>query len=339
MMHQVIRMKAFKPGTFLGACVLLLAGCAEPHAGRALVRPSPAATETYVRGVYACKAGKQDDAIRELQATLSENPQLIMPRMLLGGIYKAKNDYRAAAEQYEKLVQLDPYFADNHYNLGVSYQMLQRLREAEKSYLAALKLEPANFGSNMNLGLVYLALGDIDKAVAHTEAAVRLDPKSAEARSNLAAALDAKGDYPRAEQAYRKSLELAPFQAGTLINYANNLLAQRKPAQALAVLEEARKLEDTAYLHKRTGDALAMDGKLVEALAQYEASLAKNARYYAAMNETANVLIQQYRAEMELDEAKRDHALALWQKSLQIQPNQPSVKAALQEWEKKMFSK
>jgi superkiller protein 3 len=321
------------------ATIAMAAGCTPlPPATPRVAPPAKAVAETYVRGVYAYQSGNHDAALADLQAAIAANPQLIMPRMLLGAIFKQRSDYRAAAEQYEKLVQLDPYFAENHYNLGVSYQMIQRLRDAEKSYLNALKLEPANFGANMNLGLVYLTLGEVDKAVQYTELAARLQPQSAEAMANLGAALDAKGDYPRAEQAYRKSLELAPYQSGTLLNYANNLLAQRKAAPALAVLEQAEKIEATAYVMKRKGDALAMDGKLAEALGQYEASLTKNAKYYAAMNETANVLIQQYKAEMELDETKRDRALALWHESLQLQPNQPSVKAALQEWEKKMFS-
>lgn len=318
---------------------MVIVGCTQDTAA-----PAPSAhqaVETYARGVSAYKSGNRDDAIRSLQQAIQQNPQVIMPRVMLGGLQKDAGNYQAAAEQYQTLTQLDPYCVDHHLNLGISYQMIQRLRDAEKSYLAALRLDPKNFGANMYLGLVYVALGEPEKAVHYTDVAARLDPKSAQAYSSLAAALDARGDYPLAESAYRKSLELAPYEAGTLLNYASNLLAQRKPQPAIAVLTQAQKLQDTPYTHKRIGDALAMDNKLPEAIAEYENAIQKNPKYYAAMNECAQVLIQQYRAGMELDVPKRDRALALWQKSLEISPNQPQsakVKAALQEWERRMFS-
>lgn len=332
--HRVRRMLVV-----LLACapVVAFVGCAQEAGVRTPSRHQ--AVETYVRGVYAYQTGKKDDAIRELQEAIKGNPQLIMPRILLGGLQKDRNDYQAAAEQYEALVRLDPYFAGHSYNLGVSYQMLQRLRDAEKSYQAAIRLDPKNFGAHMNLGLVYLALGDADKAVKYTDIAARMNPTSAEAFANLAAALDARGDYVLAESAYHKSLEAAPFQAGTLLNYANNLLAQRKPREAIAVLDQAMKIEETPYVHKRKGDAMAMANKLPEALGEYDIAVKKSPKYYAAMNECATVLIQQYKAGMELDMPTRDRAIALWQKSIEINPDQPGVKAALQEWEKRMFSK
>ncbi len=320
-----------------GLPTLGLVGCA--HRAGTGAPSKRQAVETYVRGVYAYQSGKKDDAIRELQDAIKANPQLIMPRILLGGLEKDRNDYQAAADQYEALVRLDPYFAGHEYNLGVSYQMLQRLHDAEKSYQAAIRLDPKNFGAHMNLGLVYMALGDADNAVKYTDAAAKLNPTSAEAFANLAAALDARGDYVLAEWAYHKSLEAAPFQAGTLLNYANNLMAQHKPREAIAVLDQAMKIEQTPYALKRKGDALAMQNNLPEAIAEYQLALEKNPKYYGAMNECATVLIQQYKAGMELDVPTRDRALALWRKSLEINPDQPGVKAALQEWEKRMFSK
>ncbi len=325
----------------LPAGILLAAGAAGCTAHRSSTPPvSPkTAFEAYVQGVYAYRGGDEDKAADTLGKAIRQNPQLIMPRVLLGRLEKDRGDYAAAAEQYEVLTRLDPYFVEHYYNLGVSYQMLQRLRDAEKAYQRAVTLSPRNFGANMNLGLVYLALDEADKAVHYTEIAAQLNPASAEAFANLAVALDSRGDHARAEGAYRKSLELAPYQAGTLTNYANNLLQQQKAKQALGVLEEAQKLDDTPYIRRRKGDAMAMLARLDEAVVEYRAALTKNGNYYAAMNECANVLIQQYQAGMELDDTKRDEALALWEKSLAINPNQPRVKSALQDWEKRMFSK
>lgn len=316
------------------AMALWCGGCAQ-EAGRLT---GGGALQTYVQGVYAYESGNPE-AIETLRQAVQENPSLIMPRILLGKIYKDKGDYASAIEYYRSVTELDPHDPEHRYNLGVSYQMIQRLQEAASSYQAALKLNPDDFGSNMNLGLVYLALGDIERAVKFTERATELRPNSAEAQANLAVTLDSAGQYSRAENAYRRSLEMAPVQAGTLVNYANNLLAQQKWQEAVQVLNEALKLENTPYLQKRLGDAYAQGGQLDKAMEQYQAALKANPKYYSALNEQARVLIQQYQAGMELQEPLRDKALALWRQSLEINPDQPTVKATLEQWEKRMFSK
>lgn len=324
----------------LGLSAAFLGGCAseKPEPTTAPVVKGGAFTN-YAQGVTNLKAGKQDQAIESLRYAIQQNPQLIMPRVVLGKIYKDKGDYASAAEYYEALTHLDPLESDNYYNLGVSYQMLQRLQESARNYQTAIRLNPADFGSTMNLGLVYLALGEVDKAVEFTRKATEMQPASAEAQANYAAALDSKGDYPKAEAAYRKSLDLAPGKSGTLINYANNLLAQGKWQEAVEVLTATLKQEDTPYLHKRLGDALALGTKYDQAIAQYKIALKGNPRYYQALNEMGRVIILQYQAGMELDDKKRDEALGFWRQSVDISPSQPKIKALLDQWEKRMFSK
>ena len=82
----------------------------------------------------------------------------------------------------------------------------------------------------------------------HTDAAAKMNPKSAEAFANLAAALDYRGDYVLAESAYHKSLEAAPFQAGTLQNYADNLMAQRLRLRLALVFDEKKEAQEKLAL-------------------------------------------------------------------------------------------
>ena len=323
----------------LAVLALIASGCANGSGRGTSGLNRSGAIETYVKGVYAYQAGQNDQAVEVLKQALQSNPQLIMPRVVLGKIYKDRGDYATAKDYYETLVVMDPYDPRHYYNLGVSYQMLQRLQDAAKSYGNALRLRPNDFGSNMNLGLVYLSLGKVDAAVEYTQRAAQLRPDSAEAQANLAIALDSRGDYVLAERAYRRSIELAPRQAGTLINYGNNLLAQQKWRDAADVFQQTLKLEDTPYLHKRLGDAYALGQQYDDALNQYRVATQRNGKYFSAMNEQARVLLQQYQASMELDEKRREEALALLRQSLDTNPSQPTVKAMLEEWEKRMFSK
>ena len=76
-----------------------------------------------------------------------------------------------------------------------------------------------------------------------------------------------------------------------------------------------------------------------EALKEYNAALKNNRRYYPPMNEMGLVLIEQYRQSLELDEQKKIAAVAIWNPSLEIQPNQPRVQQWIKQWSgKEMFS-
>jgi tetratricopeptide (TPR) repeat protein len=296
--------------------------------------------DKYVRAVQAYNAGDRDRAVANLLAATRANPDLIMARLMLGDLYREGGDYNAAVGQYEQLVKLDPYTWSNFYKLGVSYQFLERLREAMNSYNRALKLNPDDPNTNMNLGLVNLYLGNPDDAVKYCERATLLDPKSASAFSNPGVALDARGDFTRAEAAYRHSLDLDPENTTTLLNLGTNLIAQNKGAEAVDIMERVIKMQDTPLHRKRYGDALAKAGRYDDAVEQYNAALKLDPKYYPAMNEIGWSRIAEFKNNLELDDTKREQALAMWDQSLTINPDQPKITAAKKEWgEKAMFRK
>jgi superkiller protein 3 len=292
----------------------------------------PKGLNSYVKAVQAYQAGDRDKAVQNLVVATRTNPDLIMARLMLGDLYRENGDYTHAVDQYEHLTKLDPYTWSNFYKLGVSYQFLERLREAAKSYSRALTLNPDDPNTNMNLGLVHLYLGDPDEAVKYTERATLLDPKSAAAYSNLGVALDARGEYARAESAYRHSLDIDPDNATTLLNLGTNLIAQNKGTEAVDILERVIKMQDTPLHRKRYGDALAKAGRYPDAVREYQSALKLNPKYYPAMNEIGFSRIAEYKANLELDDAKKDEALAIWAQSLEINPDQPKIVAAKKQW-------
>ena len=315
-----------------------LVGCSSSTS----VGRGPKGIDKYVQAVQAYQTGNKDRAVANLLAATRTNPDLIMARLMLGDLYRESGNYNEAVSQYEHLVKLDPYSWSNFYKLGVTYQFLERLREAASSYQRALKLNPDDSNTNMNLGLVHLYLGDPDEAVKYCERATLLDPKSASAFSNLGVALDARGEFARAEAAYRHSLDLDPDNTTTLLNLGTNLIAQNKGSEAVDIMERVIKTDDTPLHRKRYGDALAKAGRYDEAVKQYEGALTVDPKYYPALNEIGWTRIAEYRQNLELDDTKRTEAVAMWDKSLAINPDQPKIQAAKAEWtqdKSNLFSK
>jgi tetratricopeptide (TPR) repeat protein len=337
----------FAAAAWLGASILYLGGgCAQreqPETAR-----SAAALDSYVQGVLAYQQGNTAKAMTELQEAVSKKGDLVMARSMLGDLYRSRSDYDAAREQYEALSKLDAYSYQNHYRLGLVYQLLDRLQEAAVAYLKAVDLKPTDPASNMSLGTVYLGLAqrgigttpDADlaelreRAVKYAQRAVELDPNNAAAQVNLGVTLDEVKQYARAEAAYRKCLELDANQPTVQLYLGENLLAQKKAREARSVFSELVKVEDTPRNRKRLGDAYAAEGNFADALNQYQAALKMDANYYPALNQIGAAYIAQYEKGLGLDEAKRKAALDAWQQSLSIYRTQPQITALIQKHSK-----
>lgn len=312
--------------------ILLTTGCrrdVEPPRSQA---GGSAAMQRYIDGLRAAQAGRTDDAKAAFVDATEANPNLIMARSYLGDLYREEKDYRNAASQYQALTKLDPYSANNFYRLGVSLQLIPQLQEAAAAYLDALKLEPKEWKANMNLGLVYMSLGRKLDALRYARRAVALNPNDGVVYANLGVTLEANNQSAEAAAAYRRAIELDPKRSATYLNLAANLISQRKPQEAISVMTRAIRQQDSAAARTRYGEALAAAGRHEEALKQFQNALKLNPRFYPAINRIGDDYIRQYRKSFQLDEPKREAAVAQWTRSLRIEPDQPKIQALVRAW-------
>jgi len=317
----------------LGVAALVLGGCKSTPKQQSGAIERPKGIDHYIQAVELQKKGEKEQAISHLIEATRQNPKLIMPRIMLGDMYKDDGKYSDAVAQYERVTKMDPYYSSNWYKLGVGYHFMDRLKDAANSYQKALDLKPTDSRSNMNLGLVYLYTGDKNKALDYAKKATELEPKNAAAWSNLGITLDARGEYAKAEEAYRKSVDLDPDNPASLVNLATNLISQNKAAEAAEIMKRAVSLSNTPALRKRYGDALSKAGRYEEAIVQYQETLKLDAKYYPALNEIGYSRIAEFRKGLELDDSKRLDAVAMWKKSLEVNGNQPKIQASVKEWE------
>lgn len=333
-------MSPYFPLPVVAILLLALVGCAPNRAAGPPPIPRPPAIDTYIDAVRAYDAGDKPRAVETLRQAIAANPKLTMARNLLARIYRDDNQYTQAVDQYEALVRMDQYWFENHFNLALCRQMLNELQSSAQSYLNALRLKPDDAPAHTNLALVYLSLNDLDNAERFARRAGELDPASARAFANLGVVLDARGAFTDAERAYLKSLELDSDQPATLLNYGTNLLMQNKPRPAINTLQRSLALQDSSLGHKRLGDAYFTAREYDAALREYNLALKLNPSYYPAMNQMGLILIAQYKEGLELDEQKRAAAVAIWRRSLEINPTQPRVQEWIRQWtSRELFGK
>ncbi|MDN5928666.1 MAG: tetratricopeptide repeat protein, partial [Hyphomicrobiales bacterium] len=97
-------------------------------------------------GLDLADLGRNDEAIEHLKAVLARDPGDMKAYLALGGVYAAKEDYRSAAELYDKAVTHIPNpTADDwtvYYRRGIAYERLKEWPKAEPNFKEALKLSP-----------------------------------------------------------------------------------------------------------------------------------------------------------------------------------------------------
>ena len=77
-----------------------------------------------------------------------------------GVILRELGNFKEAESSTRKAIQLNPNFADAHYNLGNILKDLGNLKEAELSTRKAIKLNPNFAQAHSNLGIILKELGN-----------------------------------------------------------------------------------------------------------------------------------------------------------------------------------
>ena len=126
----------------------------------------------------------------------------------LGKAYLDKGRYAKAAEEFKKLIEIDPTFAGAYNNLAVIYiDHIKDYKLARKYIEASLALFPDYPAGYLNLGVIDLNNRKLRSAIKNFEKALELDPKSLLAYYNLGACYINLGDLYGREAASLRSVK------------------------------------------------------------------------------------------------------------------------------------
>jgi protein O-GlcNAc transferase len=187
---------------------------------------------------------------------------------------------------------------------ALAHHRAGRLPEAEALYRRILDFEPANIDAAHFLGVLAYQRGDLAQAAERISAALARNPANAPARNNLGNVLDAQGRHDDALRCYLEAVALEPDYVDARSNLAA-ALARRARTGAQAALAQV----DAGNAHK---DA----GRLDQALACYDKSVALAPDLTAGYLNTASTLAQLGRP--------RD-ALPWFRKALALEPELPEA--------------
>jgi tetratricopeptide (TPR) repeat protein len=249
----------------------------DPSAGMIL----ESLTDLYIQ------TGRLREAVTQAEELLSEHPDNLGARRMLGRIYTRmigdtqkgrinEDMLRRALEQYNKITEKDPKDTDSWVMLGRLYQVSNNSVESEKAFNSALKADPDNEDALTGLARLYTGLGDTQRAIEKLKAATEKNPstntllKLAEAYEQtrdfknaaaiLGRALESNPDDPR----LRKSLALDLLRAGQFDEALSlyQQLAAQDPKDAslpLSISEIYRAKHDYANAHQALNRAKSLE--------------------------------------------------------------------------------
>jgi Flp pilus assembly protein TadD len=169
------------------------------------------------KGREALQAARINEAIYELSAAVSIDPNLSEARTLLGVAYDRKGLNDLARQSFEVAAH-DPSDQGMHFNnLGYLAYKQGRYEEAVKLLKQAAKLAPNDLRIWNNLGLAQSELGKFDdayKSFAHVAGEYI-------GRLNVAARLESRGESAKAIKHLRKALELQPQSREVMARLSN----------------------------------------------------------------------------------------------------------------------
>jgi len=224
-------------------------------------------------GMKALDDQKFEEAIGHFTKAVAADPNDYYSLFHLALASSAIHKDDVAIEYYRKTLALKPGLYQAELNLGIVLVENRKTAEAIPLLEDAVKQKPAEFRPAFYLSEAWLAEQQWVKAESAYRVAAGLDAKSAPAQYGLAKSLLKQAKYDDARVAYLKAGELDPQYRDAVLELAAVYEEQKRPEEAIALY---RRFPETAAAQERLGALLLAQDKPAEAVAPLEFAVRKS---------------------------------------------------------------
>ena len=166
-------------------------------------------------GLNLADLDRQDEAIAHLKAFVDKHPDDMRAYLALGGVYSSKEDFRSAANLYDKAVGVLKTPTNANWNIfyqrGIAYERLKEWPKAEPNFRKALELFPDQPQVLNYLGYSWVDMNmNLKEGLAMIQKAVDLRPSDGYIVDSLGWAYFRMGRFEDAVREMERAVSLKP---------------------------------------------------------------------------------------------------------------------------------
>src|SRR5258707_14985609 len=180
-----------------------------------------------------------------------------------------QGQFAHAAEEFKKVLALDPNLVEAEVNLGLAYQSLSEYDLAVRHLTKALRERPNLLGPTVIVGMDYLKLSSPQKAIPFLQSALKLDPSNREARQALASAYLGQENFRGAAEEFRRIAVLDSDRSEAWFKLGHEYL----DLAARLAYRGAHLYRESAWGHRFLGDLLFQRDRWEAASQEYRKAL------------------------------------------------------------------
>jgi len=137
-----------------------------------------------------------------------------------GQRYYDKGKYREAVIQFGNAIQVDPAYADAHYQRAQAYLKLQQGRPAFQDLTRTIELQSDNYAARLDLANLLIGANEFKQAQEQTDLLLQKQPGNPLVHAAVANLLAGEGNVPAAIVEARKAVELDPTSSEAYLGLA-----------------------------------------------------------------------------------------------------------------------
>ena len=185
-----------------------------------------------------------------------------------------QGEFANAAQEFKKVLALDPGLVEAEVNLGLAYHSLSDYQAAVEHLTKALGERGNLLAPNVIVGTDYLKLGQPQKALPFLQHALNLDRSNREARGALASYYLGKQNFLAAAEQFQQMATLDADKSEAWFKLGHEYL----DLAARLAYRGAHLYPDSAWGHRFLGDLLFERNRWDDAANEYRKALAMDAK-------------------------------------------------------------
>jgi tetratricopeptide (TPR) repeat protein len=244
----------------------------------------------------------------------------------LGSLYFDNKKYTEAVNLLEDAVRNFPDNFAINFLLGISYMQLNKYLNAENYLKKAVDLDSKNVNALSAYGYTLNQLKQPEDAVYYLSEALKISPQNVELLGTLGLIYNTLKKYPESDSIYTKALEVDSANSLILNNFAYSLAERGIHLQS--ALKMAKEAVTKDSLNSSYLDTI---GWVYYQLGNYE--LAEKFIGEAAKLDNHNATIIEHLGDVTYKKGKKNDAVAIWQKALDLNSDNPELKQKIEKGE------